>query len=328
MGPIDIHSHVIPPEMVAEVRAHPRHYQMEIVEAEGKRRLVCPDHDFPLAREFDEVDLKIAAMDRKGLQVSALSVAPIVFGYNWERSLGNASARLINDGIARMASRYPDRLVGLGTLPLGDPEAALEELERIHSVHKFPGIEIGTSVEALHIADARFLPIWSRCQELGLFLFAHPYWCGPKCGLDRFYLINLIGNPLNTVTMVSHLMFSGTLDQLPDLKLVLAHGGGYIPYQLGRLQHGWTWRKECQQHCPTAPEELARRLYYDALTHSPASTRFLIDLAGPQHVMLGTDCPFGMGESDPVGALEQTPGLTATERDWILQGTARGLLGL
>ena len=328
MGPIDIHSHVLPPEMVAELKRHPQIYGMEIVEKAGKRRLVCPDHDFPLAGEFDQVDLKIAAMDRKGLHMSALSVAPIVFGYGWEKRLAVDSAVLINDSIAAMAARYPKRLVGLGTLPLGHPEAALEELERIHRQHRFPGIEVGTSVEGLPLADSRYLPLWQRCQQLGMFVFTHPYWCGPKCGLDGYYLINLIGNPLNTVTMVANLMFSGTLEAVPDLKWVLAHGGGYVPYQLGRLQHGWGWRPECREHCKTGPDPLARALYYDALTHSPASTRFLLDLAGPQHVMLGTDCPFGMGEQDPVGALQATPGLTDEERDWVLQRTARGLLGV
>lgn len=115
MGPIDIHSHVLPPEMVAELKRHPQIYGMEIVEKAGKRRLVCPDHDFPLAGEFDQVDLKIAAMDRKGLHMSALSVAPIVFGYGWEKRLAVDSAVLINDSIAAMAARYPKRLVGLGT---------------------------------------------------------------------------------------------------------------------------------------------------------------------------------------------------------------------
>lgn len=327
MEAIDIHSHVIPPEVVEEVRKHPQRYAMELKEHEGQRRLICPDHDFPVSREFDDVEAKLAAMEKKRLTRSALSLAPIVFGYQYERSLAVEIAQRSNDGIAAMAQKDPGRLVGLGTLPLGHPEQAMEELERIVKEHRFPGLEVGTSVEDMPLSHPSLRPIWKRCQELGLFLFTHPYWCGPHCGLDGFYLINLIGNPLNTVKMVTQLMFSGTLEQLPELRWVLSHGGGYVPYQLGRLQHGWTWRKECQEHCKVAPELLAKRLYYDALTHNAASTRFLLDTVGADHVMLGTDCPFGMGYKDPIGCLDETPGLTPQERELVMSGTARTLLG-
>src|SRR6185312_8032192 len=147
-------------------------------------------------------------------------------------------------GVAEMVAGKPDRLRGMATVPMQHPEAAVAELERVHKMHRFKAVEIGTSIEGAQLAEDRFRPLLRRAAELGIFVFAHPYYVGSKAGLESYYLTNLIGNPLDTTVMLANLMFSGALDELPELKIVLAHGGGFAPYQIGRLVHGHRVRSE------------------------------------------------------------------------------------
>jgi aminocarboxymuconate-semialdehyde decarboxylase len=145
--------------------------------------------------------------------------------------------------------------------------------------------------------------------------------------MDDYYLSNFVGFPLDTTLMVSHLMFSGALDELTQLRILLAHGGGYVPYQIGRFTHGHRVRPEPKQHTQTSPRELLRRFYFDALTHDAQAARHLINMVGADRVVIGTDHPFDMGPDDPVGSIDAIPGLTAAEREQVCGLTARSLLG-
>jgi aminocarboxymuconate-semialdehyde decarboxylase len=199
-------------------------------------------------------------------------------------------------------------------------------MERVVRDYGFKAIEIGTSIEGEQLAEARFRPILRRAQELGLFVFAHPYYVGAKAGLEDYYLTNLIGNPLDTTVMVANLMFSGALDELPDLKICLAHGGGFLPYQIGRLVHGHKVRGETHRHTDTSPLTLLRRFYFDSLVFDPQALRYLIDLVGADHICLGTDAPFDMGDEAPADTLAQVPHLTEHENHAICCGAALHLL--
>ena len=325
---IDVHSHVIPAEMLRAIERDPQRYRMRIVEQDGKRRIVREGgHTFPMFDEFHDPRVKLAGMERKGVDVSFISPAPMVFFYWLDADAALEASRLINDGIAKMAAAAPERLRGMGTIPLQDPEAAIAELERIVKTHGFRAIELGTSVENEQLADARFRPVLRRAQELKVFIFAHPYAFEPSCGLENYYLRNLIGNPLQSTIMAANLMFSGALDELKKLKICLAHGGGYIPYQIGRFAHGHKVRKETRANTKTSPYALMRRFYYDALIHDPLALRYLIDQVGADRVTLGTDAPFDMGEEAPLAMLGKVKKLTAAEREQICHRTAMDLLG-
>ncbi|HZQ62852.1 MAG TPA: amidohydrolase family protein, partial [Casimicrobiaceae bacterium] len=184
---------------------------------------------------------------------------------------------------------------------------------------------IGTSVEGAQLADPKFRPILKRAQELKLLVFAHPYYVGAKTGLECYYLTNLIGNPLDTTIMLANLMYSGALDELPELKLCLAHGGGFTPYQIGRLVHGHKVRAEARQHCASSPKELLKQLYFDSLVFEPKALRYLVDLVGADHVCIGTDAPFDMADEHPLATLDAAA-LTERERHEICCGTALRLL--
>ena len=327
MKTVDMHSHVVPREIIEAVRAAPQKYKAAFELTARGERISRPGKTIPFTAEFHDAGAKIESMERKGIDISAISPGPQVFFYWLDAAVAIESARIVNDGIAAMCAQYPARLKGMMTLPMQDPDAAIAEMERVKRAHGFPGIELGTSVETEQLADARFRKVLKRAQELKLIIFAHPYGVGLAPSLDCYYLTNLIGNPLNTVIMAAHLMFSGALDELPELKWVLAHGGGYLPYQLGRLVHGQKVRNEPKQHTGTSPYQAVKHFWFDALTHNPQALRFLIDLVGAERVVLGTDAAFDMGEEAPLASLDAVPGLTSEERDRISSSNALGLLG-
>lgn len=325
---IDVHSHVVPREMLDALKARPQRFGMRYVDDGNHRRLAKDGGGGqPVFDEFFDPAAKVKGMDRKGLDVSMISAAPIVFFYWLDADAGLEAAQLVNDGIANMARAFPERLMGMGTLPMQHPDAAVAELERIVKQHGFRAVELGTSVGEEQVADKRFRPVLKRAQELDVFIFAHPYSGSEVCNLDGYYLSNLIGNPLQSTIMVSHLMFSGVLDELKKLRICLAHGGGYVPYQIGRFNHGHKVRKETRANTKTTPNALLRRFYYDALTHDARALRYLIDLVGADRVVIGTDAPFDMGENDPIGMIGKVKNLSAREREQIFCKTPLKLMG-
>jgi aminocarboxymuconate-semialdehyde decarboxylase len=266
-------------------------------------------------------------MDRMKIDVSALSVAPPTYFYALPPDAGLAASKLSNDGIAQMVAKHPDRLRGMATLPMQDPDAAIVELERVVKEYKFKAVEIGTSVEGEQLAHPKFRKLLKTIEQLGCFIFTHPYACSAKGGMDGFELFNLIGYPLDSTIMIAHLMLTGALDDLKKLKIVVPHGGGYVPYQVGRFEHGHRNRPAASSKTKSSPYEMLKRFYFDALTHDPRSTRHLINMVGADHVVIGTDNPFNMGYEDPLGRLDATPGITTGEREWIRSRTAAMLLG-
>src|SRR5664280_965678 len=320
---IDIHSHVIPMRIVDQIELHPAEFAARIEgNAEVRKVIHEQGYVYPLFTEFHKPEAKLESMDRKGIDVSVISPAPPLFYYWADVELALKTARLVNDGVADMVAAKPSRLRGMATVPLQHPDAAIAEMERVVRDYGFKAIEIGTSVEGVQLAEAKFRPVLRRAQELGLFVFAHPYYVGAKGGLESYYLTNLIGNPLDTTTMLAHLMYSGALDELADLKICLAHGGGFAPYQIGRLVHGHKVRAEAHKFSKTSPKDLLRRFYFDSLVFDPQALRYLIDLVGADHVCIGTDAPFDMGDEHPEETISAVPRLTEDEHHEVCCGTA------
>jgi len=327
MSNIDLHSHVIPPTIIEVMRRDPQRFGMKVIERDGKLYFERRGKLNAMEREFYDIEAKIAAMDRMRIDITALSVAPPTYFYSLSPEAGLAVSKLSNDGIAQMVAKYPARLRGMATLPMQDPDAAISELERVVREHKFKAVEMGTSVEGEQLAHAKFRPVLRTIEQLGCFIFTHPYSCSAKGAMDGYELSNLVGYPLDSTLMVAHLMFSGALDDLKRLRIVIPHGGGYVPYQIGRFERGHKGRPAASVHTRSSPYEMLKRFYFDALTHDSRSTRHLINMVGADHVVIGTDNPYNMGYDDPLAALDSVPGLTPAERDAIRGGTARSLLG-
>ena len=326
----DLHNHVIPENVVRAIERTPERYGTRVEMRSGKRYFDAHGRMIELLPEFNVIEAKIAWMDRVGMDVSVISPAPPIYFYWLKPEAGAEIVRLANDGIAQMVAKYPDRLRGMAHLPMQDPEAAIAELERVAKEYRFKGVELATSIEGAPLADMKFRKVLKAIERLGLFVFAHPYQCLAQGWMDAYYLRNFIGFPLDTTMMIAHLMFSGALDDLKKLRIVCAHGGGFMPYQIGRFVHGHDVRPEPKVNNASSPKELFRRLYFDCLTHDPRSTRHLINMAGADHIVIGTDNPFDMapkGDARQVGQVDAIPGLTLAEREWICNRTARSLLG-
>ncbi len=324
---IDLHNHVIPPTMIAALEADPVRFGLKIEDKDGKRYFNAHGKLAELQQTFYDADAKVAWMDRVGMDISVLSVGPPIYFYNLSAETGLAAAKLSNDGIAQMVAQHPGRLRGMATLPMQDPDAAIVELERVVKEHKFKAVEMGTSIEGLPLADKKFRKLLKTIEQLGCFIFAHPYQCLADGWMDDYYFKNFVGFPLDTTLMIGHLMFSGALDEMTKLRILCAHGGGFFPYQIGRFTHGQKVRPEPKVNTTTSPRELVKRFYFDALTHDPKAARYLIDQVGADHVVIGTDHPFDMGPDDPIGAVDAIPGLTKSEREAVCGLTAKALLG-
>ncbi|MCC7487831.1 MAG: amidohydrolase [Burkholderiales bacterium] len=322
----DLHNHVIPPGVVDAISRDPASFGTRIEVRGGRRYFDAHGSMTELLPEFIDVEAKIAWMDRAGIDVAAISVGPPIYFYWLGAAVGIEAARLANEGIAQMVARFPQRLRGMAHLPMQDPDAALAELERAVREYGFRAVELGTSIEGVPLADKRFRKVLRAIEQLDCFVFAHPYQCLAQGGMDAYYLRNFVGFPLDTTLMVAHLMFSGALDELKKLKILCAHGGGYVPYQLGRFAHGYRVRGEPKVNGASPPRRLFKRFYFDALTHDPQAARHLINMAGADRVAVGTDHPFDMGPADPLGAVGAIPRLTPAERKWVFSGTAKRLL--
>ena len=264
---IDIHSHVVPRTVIDAIELNPDRYGTRIEVKDGKRYFAVHGPQAELKPEFYDADAKVEWMDRVGLDVSVISVAPPIYFYGLSPDKGLEVAILANDGIAQMVEVRPDRLRGMAHLPMQDPDAAIAELERVVKEYGFKGVEIATSIEGDTLAHPRFRKVLKTIEQLGCFIFAHPYQCIAHGGMDDYYLSNFVGFPLDTTLMVANLMFSGALDELKQLRIVLAHGGGYVPYQIGRFVHGHSVRSEPKKNSQTSPRDLLRRFYFDSLTH-------------------------------------------------------------
>jgi aminocarboxymuconate-semialdehyde decarboxylase len=335
MTAIDLHSHVVPPTLIGELLRDPAGFGLggpafngvKVAQRDGELYWENNGRLSLIERELYEVEAKLAAMDRMRVDVSAISVAPPTYFYGLSPEAGLRTARLSNDGIAAMVGKHPHRLRGMATLPMQDPDAAITELERVVRDYGFKAVELGTSIQGEQLAHERFRPVLRTIEQLGCFVFAHPYTCSASGGMAGYDFFNTIGFPLDEALMVGHLMFSGALDELASLRILIAHGGGYAPYQIGRFACAHQHRASARVHTKTSPRDLLRRFYFDALMHDANALRFLIDLVGADHIALGSDNPFDMGYADPLAELARVPRLSAAERDQICSGTARALLG-
>ena len=324
---IDLHNHVIPTTVVDAIARDPKCYGTSIEEKDGTRYFNSHGRLAELQPVFYDADAKVAWMDENNLDIAAICVGPPIYFYWLSPEVGLEAAKLANDGIAQMVVKRPDRLRGMAHLPMQDPDAAIAELERVVTEYEFKGVEVGTSIEGRPLADPRFRKVLKTIEQLGCFLFTHPYQCLAQGGMDDYYLGNFIGFPLDTTLMAAHLMYSGALEELKTLKILLAHGGGFVPYQIGRFIHGFNVRPEPKMKTRTSPADLLRRFYFDALTHDPQAARHLIDRIGADRVVIGSDHPFDMGPPDLMGAIDAIPTLTASEREYVCSLTALSLLG-
>jgi len=267
-------------------------------------------------------------MDGMAIDIQALSPAPLQYYYALEPDLGLTSARIINDHIAEIVDAHPDRFVGLGTVPMQEPELAVAELDRAVRELGMRGVEICTSVVGEELSNDRFRKFFAKAEDLDALIFMHPNGFSDGARLSDHYFTNIIGNPLDTTVAVSHLIFGGVLDAYPNLKICVAHGGGYLPAYSGRIDHAHANREDCRRRIKEKPSSYLRKLYFDTVVFTEHQLEYLVSLYGSDHIVLGTDYPFDMGMDDPVGFVDGADALTASDKAAIVGGNAAQLLGI
>ena len=266
---------------------------------------------WPVPPVFYDAQARLASMDERGISHAVLSIAPQLFMYWADGSEAAGFCRAANDDLAAFAAGSGGRVSAVATLPLQDPAAAAAELRRAVTELGMCGAEIGPHAEGTPLDDPALRPVLAAAAGLRVPLIVHPYYVAPSPGLEDFYLTNLIGNPLATTVCAARLIFCGVLDELAGLRLVLMHGGGYLPYQIGRLDHGYRVRAEARG-CAHPPSAYLGRFWFDTVTHAPRPLRFLADTAGADHVVYGTDFPFDMAAGPLQEQIEGT-GLSEEE---------------
>lgn len=324
---VDAHNHVIPAAIIRYLAENEEPFGVKVDRSGAATRLAHREgFAYPLFEEFLTPAEKIAQLDRRGLDAALISPSPTLFFYRIDPAVEAAFARRVNDEIAAFAASAPNRLRPMGTLPMQSPDHALAELERITGELGMRSIMIGCHIDGAALSEPKFRPVLRRAAELGVLILTHPYYFGTKPGLEKYYLTNLVGNPLDTAVMAADLIFGGVMDELPELKVCLSHGGGFIPYQIGRLVHGQKVRREAQT-IESSPKDLLKRFYFDSITHDAGALAYLIDLVGAEHVLLGTDIPFDMADETPLRTLDGVAGLSAEDRANITGGNAWRLTG-
>jgi len=321
----DVHAHVIVPEITGEEAWRPKVWTddagNQVVELGGKQIRAA-------VQEFVDIDRILAAQDEAGVdRVLLCPWVPLLY-YDADPEDGLARARIQNEALSGLVRSHPDRVAALGAAPLQDPELAAQEVQALMDEGVLRGVEVAASVRGVFLGDDRFEPFWEAAEATGALVFVHPTTRGfDSPAFQDYYLWNTVANPLETATTAAHMVVAGVMERHPGLRVLLAHGGGALMAVRGRMRHAHGFQPQARARLRESPEDSIRRFYFDTLTHDEALLRALIEYVGHEHVLLGSDYPFDMGDArhvETVRALELDPDVEAA----ILAGNAERLLGL
>ncbi len=322
----DVHAHAVPPRLVDRLRQTPE--QLGVRLDDQGRVVLGTFTSRPFVSSLAHVQERLEAMDRQGIDVQVLSGWVEWLGYDLPGDEGARFARAQNEAMAELVRDHPTRFIGMATVPLQDGDLAARVLDEALRDLGLPAVQIGTQVAGRNLDLPSLEPFWSCAEEQGAFVLVHPLQ-SQVAGAERleaYYFVNLLGNPFETTIAAASLIFGGVLERHPDLKVCLAHGGGFLPYQLGRLTRGFEVRAEARAHLGEDPRRSFERLYLDTILHDRDGLQALLRLVGADRLLLGSDYPFDMGEEDPVGRVYGLTGLREEERQHILTGNADRLL--
>jgi aminocarboxymuconate-semialdehyde decarboxylase len=327
---IDVHTHILPRDI-------PRWK-----ERFGYGGFISLDHYKPCCarmvrddgasfRDVEEncwsAEKRIEECNATGVNVQVLSTVPVMFSYWAKPQNGAEVARFLNEHIAGVVSEFPLHFVGLGTVPMQDTTLAIRELEHCKQIG-LVGVQIGTNINQLNLGEPQFFDFFAACEELGMAVFIHPWDMMGEKDMQKYWLPWLVGMPAEVSRAICSLIFSGTLEKLPGLRICFAHGGGAFPATIGRIEHGFDVRPDlCAVDNPHGPRKYLSRMYFDSLVHDASKLDFLIKLVGADQVMLGSDYPFPLGEAEP-GTLIESADYDNEIKAMLLHGAALNWLNL
>ncbi len=327
---IDVHTHILPKDIPnwKDKFGYGGFIALEH-DAPGCARMLKDDGHF--FREIEDncwsAEKRIKECDADGIDVQVLSTVPVMFSYWTKPADGAEIARFLNDGIAEIVAERPKRFIGLGTVPMQDTQLAIKELERCKQIG-LVGVQIGTNINQLNLGEPQFFEFFAACEELGMAVFVHPWEMMGEADMQKYWLPWLVGMPAESSRAICSLIFSGTLERCPALRICFAHGGGSFPATLGRIDHGFNVRPDlCAVDNPHSPRKYLSKMYFDSLVHEPAKLDYLITLVGADQVMLGTDYPFPLGELEPGKLIDSMP-YDDSIKEMLFNGAALNWLDL
>lgn len=271
---------------------------------------------------------RVADMDAMGVDLMALSPTPPPGFYKADRETAQKVAACQNEYVARVASDNRGRFIGLGMAQIHHAEDAAKELERAMKQLGHKGVFVAAHIAEHELSDPRFNPFWEAAEDLDALIFLHPMGFTEPRRLEPYFMTNVVGQPLETTLALAHLIFGGVLDRYPRLKVLAVHGGGFLPFYLGRFEQSFRERKECRVNISKPPKEYLKQVYFDTVVFEPEAVAYLVALVGADHVLMGSDRPYDMGDFNAVDLVRRTPGLTEAQQTAILGGNAETLLGL
>lgn len=325
---IDMHSHVMVPEAAALVAPHVDLTTVPLAHfATPGTKALNRKQDADRRANMVDVNVRLADMDAAGIDLQVIMPPPPQCTYTIPLELAAKAMRIVNEGMAAFVAQRPDRFTAIGTVPMQDGHAAAEELEYSMTKLGLKGAQILTNVGGRELSDPEFAPFWAKAEELGAVILLHPNGFTEASRFERFYFNNVIGNPLETTIALHYLIFDGVMERHPKLKLIAVHGGGYLAAYSGRIDHAWGARTDARGDLPHPPTSYLKRVFFDSVVFTPHQLRSLVDTFGADKIMMGTDYPYDMAESDPVGHLASA-GLDDAAYAAIAGGNAKALFGV
>lgn len=327
---IDVHAHYVPSQSLNVACQIGQRYGLKLEKNERGRDMVTRGGKAILTQlkaEFSDLDLRLSIMDEQGVDMQALSPASSYFFYWMEAEEALEFARWLNDRCAEAVALHPRRFVALASVPMQDSGKAAAELERAMTRLGLRGVEIGSNINGRYFDDPGFDPFWEAAQALNALIFVHPQQVVGAERMKDYNLANLIGNPTDTSLAFAKCIFGGVLERFPRLKFLLAHAGGFLPYTWGRLDRGYRIQDSSTAKIAKAPGEYLKLFYFDTITHSAMALEYLVANFGADHVLLGSDYPYDMGDPEPLETLRAT-NIGAKPMAQIAGANAGRLLGL
>lgn len=326
---VDLHCHWESKPVMERMHAEAdRRGKVSLTIGSDLTREVNKRHMASIRPQMESLDVRLADMDRMGVDIQCVAHFPPQMYYWADNDVAEDVFRVMNDDLAMLVTSKPDRLMGMGNIPLQDTELAINELR--HCIHDlgFPGIQIATRVEDEELSTPRLEPFWDEVESLGAVVVIHSNGHDNQKRLGHHYMINVFGHPMEATLAAGHLIFDGVMERHPDLKIVMVHGGGYLPAYAARMDHAYHAREDVRDGLPHPPSEYLGRFYLDSMVFAEDQLAFLIQKYGADHIVLGTDYPYDMGETDPVGLISRAVGDNPEALAAITAGNAAKLLGL
>ncbi len=326
---IDIHTHIMPEHMPNWTK---KFGYGEFIHLEHRNCDACMMKGDKLFRVVEEncfrEKVRIKDMDNTGVGIQVISTIPVLFNYWAKPQDALETSRFFNDHIAGVVDKNPERFIGLGTVPLQDPELAIKEMERCIKALKLPGLEIGSNVNGLNLSDKKFFPFFQAAEQLNCALFIHPWDMMGQEQMQQYWLPWLVGMPAETSRAICSMIFGGVFARLPRLRVAFAHGGGSFPFTLGRIEHGYRVRPDLVAvDNDVNPRDYLGRFWVDSLVHDKNAFEFLLSTIGENHICIGSDYPFPLGEAVPGDLIDQLNASRET-MDKLQFKNARQWLGL